>query len=204
MAPSSIPLLAVACLALGLAPGPSNLLALRNATVHGFVPTIAAGGGRLAAFAAMLAPAAAGLGAALDAPDALHALLRPAGAAYLLVLSVRAWRAPRGHGPPPARSAFAGFFVFFDLDFRRATGHSNGWHAHAMLRGRAPCQFPSATHGHANLGVAVPPAAQAPSACGVARLARGRLGACPLQRQLDNPLAQPGEGDARLCRRLRH
>ena len=45
-----------ACFALNLAPGPNNLLSLNNAARHGFATASLAGGGRLLAFAGMLAP----------------------------------------------------------------------------------------------------------------------------------------------------
>ncbi|MDQ2513157.1 LysE family translocator, partial [Pseudomonas aeruginosa] len=44
-----------ACFALNLAPGPNNLLSLNNAARHGFATASLAGGGRLLAFAGMLA-----------------------------------------------------------------------------------------------------------------------------------------------------
>ncbi len=50
-----------ACFALNLAPGPNNLLSLNNAARHGFATASLAGGGRLLAFAGMLALAASGL-----------------------------------------------------------------------------------------------------------------------------------------------
>ena len=50
-----------ACFALNPAPGPNNLLSLNNAARHGFATASLAGGGRLLAFAGMLALVASGL-----------------------------------------------------------------------------------------------------------------------------------------------
>ena len=47
-----------ACFALNLAPGPNNLLSLNNAARFGLLRATLAGGGRLLAFAGMLALAA--------------------------------------------------------------------------------------------------------------------------------------------------
>ena len=56
-----------ACFALNMAPGPNNLLSIANGTRHGFMKACLAGTGRLAAFTGMIALAASGLAAILQA-----------------------------------------------------------------------------------------------------------------------------------------
>lgn len=90
-------LFAPACLALSMAPGPSNLLSLSNGTRHGFGPAVLAGGGRVVAFVGMLALASAGLAAVLHASETLFEAIQIGGICYLLFLAIRAWRArPKG------------------------------------------------------------------------------------------------------------
>lgn len=58
---SNLLLFVPACFALNMAPGPNNLLSLHNASRYGLRTACLAGGGRLLAFAAMIALAAMGL-----------------------------------------------------------------------------------------------------------------------------------------------
>ncbi|PVZ19531.1 MULTISPECIES: LysE family translocator [unclassified Pseudomonas] len=83
-----------ACFALNLAPGPNNLLALNNATQHGWRVACLAGLGRLAAFSVMIALAALGLATILVASQWAFAVIKTVGAFYLLWLAVQLWRAP--------------------------------------------------------------------------------------------------------------
>lgn len=83
-----------ACFALNLAPGPNNLLSVANATRHGFAMACLAGGGRLLAFAGMIAIAASGLAVVLQASALAFNLVKILGAVYLFHLAVQLWRAP--------------------------------------------------------------------------------------------------------------
>lgn len=95
-----------ACFALNLAPGPNNLLSLNNAARHGFATASLAGGGRLLAFAGMLALAASGLALVLHTSAWLFLAIKLLGAAYLLWLAVQLWRTdaqPLANEASPAR-----------------------------------------------------------------------------------------------------
>ncbi|MGY1447372.1 LysE family translocator [Pseudomonas chlororaphis] len=82
-----------ACFALNMAPGPNNLLSVRNATAYGFRTSCLAGAGRLAAFALMIALASAGLAVVLQASELLFYAIKILGAAYLLYLAYQLWSA---------------------------------------------------------------------------------------------------------------
>ncbi|MGA3824629.1 LysE family translocator [Pseudomonas sp. T8] len=82
-----------ACFALNMAPGPNNLLSIRNATTYGFRASCLAGAGRLAAFAVMIALAAAGLAVVLQASELLFHGIKILGAGYLLYLAYQLWTA---------------------------------------------------------------------------------------------------------------
>lgn len=82
-----------ACFALNMAPGPNNLLSVRNATAYGFRTSCLAGAGRLAAFALMIALASAGLAVVLQASELLFYGIKILGAAYLLYLAYQLWSA---------------------------------------------------------------------------------------------------------------
>ncbi|MCP8463523.1 LysE family translocator [Pseudomonas sp. ZM23] len=83
-----------ACFALNLAPGPNNLLSLNNAARFGLLRATLAGGGRLLAFAGMLALAASGLALVLQTSAWLFLAIKVVGAGYLLWLAIQLWRAP--------------------------------------------------------------------------------------------------------------
>lgn len=82
-----------ACFALNMAPGPNNLLSINNATHYGFWTSCFAGAGRLIAFAAMIALAAAGLSAVLETSELLFYGIKILGASYLFYLSFKLWTA---------------------------------------------------------------------------------------------------------------
>ncbi len=75
-------------------PGPNMLHIMARSVELGFRRSIPAMAGCLAAIGAALAASAAGLSALLIAVPAAFELLRYAGAAYLLYLGIKAWRAP--------------------------------------------------------------------------------------------------------------
>lgn len=99
MSTSLLYLFLPACLALSVAPGPSNLLSLGHGTRHGFGSAVLAGSGRLLAFTGMLALVSIGLAAVLNASEAVFHAIRFAGIAYLAFLAWRLWRRrPRSRG----------------------------------------------------------------------------------------------------------
>lgn len=82
-----------ACFAVNLAFGPNNLLAITNGARHGPLRALAAAGGRLLAFALMIAVAGIGMGTLLLASEWAFNAVKWAGAAYLLYLGVKLLRA---------------------------------------------------------------------------------------------------------------
>jgi len=80
-----------ACFALNMAFGPNNVLSLSNSARDGMHYAILAGG-RLLAFAAMIAIAGLGLGALLMASETLFMILKLGGAAYLVWLGMKLLR----------------------------------------------------------------------------------------------------------------
>jgi threonine/homoserine/homoserine lactone efflux protein len=91
-----------AAVLLCLSPGANNLMALTNGLRYGVVASLVAVGGRLAAFAVMIAIAAVGLGAVLAASELAFQVVKWAGVAYLVYLGIRALRAPAATALDPA------------------------------------------------------------------------------------------------------
>jgi threonine/homoserine/homoserine lactone efflux protein len=75
-------------------PGPNMLLVMSSSARHGVRSALAAMAGCMTALMAMMAISAAGLGALLQAFPAVFDTLRWTGAAYLVYLGVKSWRAP--------------------------------------------------------------------------------------------------------------
>jgi threonine/homoserine/homoserine lactone efflux protein len=75
-------------------PGPNMLLVMSSSARHGARQTLAAMAGCMTALMAMMCISAAGLGALLQAFPAVFDALRWMGAAYLIYLGVKSWRAP--------------------------------------------------------------------------------------------------------------
>ncbi len=98
-----------ACFAINMAPGPNNLLSVSNAARFGLAQTLLGGLGRLLAFAVMIIVTALGLGAVLTASELAFHIIKWGGAAYLLYLGIKIWRAPVDavHFTAPATSALA-------------------------------------------------------------------------------------------------
>jgi threonine/homoserine/homoserine lactone efflux protein len=99
-------------------PGPNMLLVMTHGAQHGLRRSSATMAGCLSALVLMLSVSAAGLGVFLEAWPAMFNVLRMIGAAYLVYLGVKSWRAPADaaamHDPDklaakPARSRFALF-----------------------------------------------------------------------------------------------
>ncbi|MGU7776132.1 LysE family translocator [Burkholderia sp. MR1-5-21] len=74
-------------------PGPNMLLVMTHGARHGLRRSSATMAGCLSALVLMLSVSAAGLGVFLEAWPAMFNVLRFAGAAYLIYLGVKAWRA---------------------------------------------------------------------------------------------------------------
>ena len=99
-------------------PGPNMLLVMTHGAQHGLRRSSATMAGCLSALVLMLSVSAAGLGVFLEAWPAMFNGLRMIGAAYLVYLGVKSWRAPADEAPvhdadmfaaKPARSRFALF-----------------------------------------------------------------------------------------------
>ncbi len=97
-----------ACFALNLAFGPNNLLSVTYGARYGVPAAMAAGLGRLAAFAIMITVSGLGMGTLLLASEAAFTVVKLVGAAYLIWLGVKLLRAPAPAAPLPlARQADA-------------------------------------------------------------------------------------------------
>ncbi|WP_431126628.1 LysE family translocator [Variovorax paradoxus] len=83
-----------ACFAINMAFGPNNLLSVTNGARHGVSPAVIAAGGRLAAFAIMIAVAGLGMGAVLIASELAFDVIKYIGAVYLVWIGIRLLRAP--------------------------------------------------------------------------------------------------------------
>ncbi|GGY12221.1 LysE family translocator [Paludibacterium paludis] len=102
-------------------PGPNMLLAMTHGIHHGMRGTFVTCLGLMSALALIMAVSAAGLGALLATSVTLFALVKYLGAAYLIYLGVRTWRAraeplnadgARRAAPVPAGRRFrTGFLV---------------------------------------------------------------------------------------------
>lgn len=93
---------ALAALGLSLTPGPNGLLSLTHGVRYGFARTVFTVLGGVVGFLVLIAASLAGLGALLAASDAAFTIAKWIGAAYLVYLGVRLWRAP---GPAVATAS---------------------------------------------------------------------------------------------------
>jgi len=99
-----------AAIGLSLTPGPSGLLSLTHGACFGLRPTVYTVLGGALGFFAIIAASLAGMGALLAASERAFTIAKWIGAAYLIYLGVKVWRAPapvvstEGPGPQP-RSA---------------------------------------------------------------------------------------------------
>lgn len=112
-----------ACFALNLAPGPNNLLSIANATRYGFWTSTVAGVGRLLAFTAMIAIAATGLAAVLQASLMAFYVIKFIGAAYLFYLAFQLWRAKTGEEAKDIPRAMKSLFALARQEFLVAAGN---------------------------------------------------------------------------------
>jgi threonine/homoserine/homoserine lactone efflux protein len=115
---------ALAALGLSLTPGPNGLLSLTHGVRFGFARTVFTALGGVCGFMALVAASLAGLGALLAASETAFTAAKWVGAAYLVYLGLRLWRAPppevaapgeagaeAGRGTGPARLFAEGFLV---------------------------------------------------------------------------------------------
>ncbi len=101
----------VAAVGLSLTPGPNGLLALTHGACFGVRPTVSTVLGGALGFLVLIAASLAGMGALLAASEQAFTIAKWIGAAYLVYLGVRVWRAPPpvvsvagvGAGPTGAR-----------------------------------------------------------------------------------------------------
>lgn len=83
-----------AAIALSLTPGPNGLLSLTHGACFGLRPTVWTVLGGALGFIVLIAASLAGLGALLAASEQAFTVAKWIGAAYLVWLGIRLWRAP--------------------------------------------------------------------------------------------------------------
>lgn len=83
-----------AAVGLSLTPGPNGLLSLTHGAQYGLRRTVATILGGVVGFLTLIAASLAGLGALLAASEQAFTIAKWLGAAYLVYLGVRLWRAP--------------------------------------------------------------------------------------------------------------
>ena len=84
----------VAALGLSLTPGPNGLLSLTHGACFGFRPTVYTVLGGALGFLLLIAASLGGMGALLAASERAFTIAKWVGAAYLVYLGFRIWRAP--------------------------------------------------------------------------------------------------------------
>lgn len=84
----------VAAIGLSLTPGPNGLLCLAHVAAYGFRRTLFTVAGGACGFFLLIALSLAGLGALLAASESAFTVAKWIGAAYLVYLGARLWRAP--------------------------------------------------------------------------------------------------------------
>lgn len=93
----------LAAIGLSLTPGPNGLLSLTHGAVFGFRSTVYTVFGGALGFLLLIVASLVGLGALLAASEEAFTALKWVGAAYLVYLGFRTWRAP-----PPLVSSIPG------------------------------------------------------------------------------------------------
>ncbi len=84
----------VAAVGLSLTPGPNGLLSLTHGACFGFRPTVYTVLGGALGFFLLIAASLGGMGALLAASERAFTIAKWVGAAYLVYLGFRIWRAP--------------------------------------------------------------------------------------------------------------
>lgn len=84
----------IAAIGLSLTPGPNGLLSLTHGACFGFRPTVYTVLGGALGFFILIAASLAGMGTLLAASERAFTIAKWIGAAYLVWLGLRVWRAP--------------------------------------------------------------------------------------------------------------
>lgn len=84
----------IAAVGLSLTPGPNGLLSLTHGACFGFRPTVYTVLGGALGFFILIAASLAGMGTLLAASERAFTIAKWIGAAYLVYLGIRIWRAP--------------------------------------------------------------------------------------------------------------
>lgn len=84
----------LAAVALSLTPGPNGLLCLDHGVRYGLARTVFTALGAVAGMSLLIGASLAGLGAVMQTSELLFTVVKWAGAAYLVWLGIRLWRAP--------------------------------------------------------------------------------------------------------------
>jgi len=98
---------ALAAIGLSLTPGPNGLLSLTHGVRFGIARTVFTVLGGVSGFMVLVAASLAGLGALLAASEAAFIVTKWIGAAYLVYLGIRLWRAPPPMVSTPAAENLA-------------------------------------------------------------------------------------------------
>jgi threonine/homoserine/homoserine lactone efflux protein len=98
----------LAAIGLSLTPGPNGLLSLTHGVRFGVARTVFTVAGGVAGFMVLVAASLAGLGALLAASEMAFTVAKWIGAAYLVYLGIRLWRAPPPQVRVPDRNERAG------------------------------------------------------------------------------------------------
>jgi threonine/homoserine/homoserine lactone efflux protein len=102
---TALPAFVVAVVLISASPGPAMVLITRRAALRGLRGTVPTVLGLEAGLYAWALCVGAGLAAVVAASEAAYLVLRVLGAAFLLYLGVRSWRAAwRGHEEEPGRT----------------------------------------------------------------------------------------------------
>ena len=88
---------AVATVGLSLTPGPNGLLSITHGMRFGARRTVATICGAITGFLVVIAASMAGMGALLAASETAFTIAKWIGAAYLVYLGIKTWRAPAPH-----------------------------------------------------------------------------------------------------------
>ncbi|WP_271274125.1 LysE family translocator [Aliamphritea hakodatensis] len=112
-----------ACFALNMSPGPNNLLSMSNAKRYGLKVAVAAGLGRLTAFAGMIMLAASGLAVILYTSEKIFFVVKVAGACYLFWLAYKLWTADTSAEDEQISADSKGIFSLARQEFLLAAGN---------------------------------------------------------------------------------
>jgi len=105
----------LAAIGLSLTPGPNGLLSLTHGVRFGLARAVFTVLGGVVGFMVLVAASLAGLGALLAASEAAFTAAKWIGAAYLVYLGIRLWRAPPPAVSVPAAGGLAGEAGIFRL-----------------------------------------------------------------------------------------